>query len=247
VILKILTHNIRFGGSGRESLISEVIRTAEPDLVVFQEAILPTVIEGVAKEAGMPFWLSKPNHSIAYCSKIEIAKKQWHYPAGSRHPFLEIELAGMSVTVLGLHLRAMFSKWGERRRKQELHTLLSMIKALENGFHILTGDFNSIAPGELLDQTKLPGWIRALVWLSGRDIQRETVQLLLDRGYVDGFRLLHPGDKGYTFPTKDPHVRFDYFFTPRSYIDRLLDCRVFHQPPAAAASDHFPLLSVWEV
>ncbi len=43
---------------------------------------------------------------------------------------------------------------------------------------------------------KLPAWIRALIWISGRKLQRETIQFVLDAGYVDGYRTLHPDDKG---------------------------------------------------
>ena len=246
-MLKILSHNIRFGGTGREPFIVEVIRKLHPDIVVFQEAILPAVIQRIAAETDMPFYTSRQNHSIAYCSRIEIQHHEWHEPAGSRHPFLEFKPAGTELTIFGLHLRAMFSRWGESRRKKELVTLLGNIKQQEHGFHLLTGDFNSLAPGDLLDVTKLPRWIRTLVWLSGRDIQRETVQLLLDRGYADSYRMLHPEIKGYTFPTKDPHVRFDYTFLPKNYANRLQECRVITDPPAAAASDHFPLLTVLDV
>ena len=246
-MLKILSHNIRFGGTGREPFIVEVIRKLQPDIVVFQEAILPAVIQRIAAETDMPFYTSRQNHSIAYCSRIEIQHHEWHEPAGSRHPFLEFKPAGTELTIFGLHLRAMFSRWGESRRKKELVTLLGNIKQQEHGFHLLTGDFNSLAPGDLLDVTKLPRWIRTLVWLSGRDIQRETVQLLLDRGYADSYRMLHPEIKGYTFPTKDPHVRFDYTFLPKNYANRLQECRVITDPPAAAASDHFPLLTVLDV
>jgi exonuclease III len=79
--------------------------------------------------------------------------------------------------------------------------------------------------------------------MSGRDIQRETIQIMLDEGYVDGYRLLHPEVKGYTFPTWDPHVRLDYVFTPKRYAERLLACEVVREPPVVReGSDHFPLV-----
>ena len=68
--------------------------------------------------------------------------------------------------------------------------------------------------------------VRALIWISGRKLQRETIQFVLDAGYGDGFRMLHPDDKGYTFPTWDPHVRLDYVFVPRAFADRLPKCEV---------------------
>jgi len=244
VILKLLSYNIRFGGGGRESRIAEVIRTVSPDLVVFQEATDTRVIEGIAKSNGFPSWAARRSHSIAYMSRVEIAYHEWHYPAGAKHSFLEIVLAGSESRVFGLHLSAMFSKWSERRRAREIRALLKGIERDQEGFHVLVGDFNTLAPGEVMNVRQMPAWIRGLVWISGHDIQRETIQVMLDANYRDGFRLLHPDDKGYTFPTWDPHLRLDYVFLPAPFADRLVSCEVISGPAEAfAASDHFPLLA----
>jgi exodeoxyribonuclease-3 len=141
----------------------------------------------------------------------------------------------------------MFSKWGERRRVLEIEALLHEIQRQQRGFHILAGDFNSLAPGELLQTTKLPRWIRAMVWVSGRDLQRDTVKLIQEHSYSDAFRKLHPDDKGYTFPTNDAHVRLDYVFIPQEFSDHLIECKIIDQPPATAASDHFPILSRFNI
>lgn len=247
MILTLLSYNIRFGGRGRESLIAEVIRNAAPDIVLFQEAIDPTVIEWIANSANMPFWSSRRNHSNGFCSRIEIAHHDWHHPKGSRHSFLEVAPEGTDARIFGVHLRAMFSKWGERRRVLEIQALLNGIKEHQKGIHVLTGDFNSLAPDELLNTKKLPHWIRTLVWLGGRDIQRDTVKMIHDNGYLDGFRTIHPDVPGSTFPTRDPHMRFDYVFVPQRFIPHLIECRVIDQPPANSASDHFPLLSRLEI
>jgi endonuclease/exonuclease/phosphatase family metal-dependent hydrolase len=94
----------------------------------------------------------------------------------------------------------------------------------------------------------MPAWIRGLVWISGRDIQRETIQVMLDAGYADGFRLLHPDIKGYTFPTWDPHLRLDYVFVPSSFATGLKACEVVDHPAGVStASDHLPLLAELEL
>ncbi len=243
MILTLLSYNIRFGGGGRESLIAQVIRNVSPDIVLFQEAIDPEVIESISKSTEMPFWASMRNHSNGYCSRIEIAHHEWHHLKGSRHSFLDIVPKGIESRIFGVHLRAMFSKWGERRRVLEIQGLLNAIKLHQAGFHVLSGDFNSLAPDELLNKKKLPQWIRTLVWLGGRDIQRDTVKLIQENGYLDGFRTLHKDVPGYTFPTRDPHVRFDYVFVPRLFSQNLIECKIVDQDPARDASDHFPLLS----
>jgi exodeoxyribonuclease-3 len=247
VSLKLLSYNIRFGGSGRESAIAEVIRRVSPDLVVFQEATEPRVIEEIARATGCPYWSAQRAHSIGFVSRVKIAAHEWHYPAGAKHSFLEILLADSETRVFGLHLSSRFSKWDERQRAREIRKLLKGIECHQNGFHVVVGDFNTLAPGEVLEVRKMPAWIRALVWISGRDIQRETIQVMLDAGYQDGFRSLHPQIKGYTFPTWDPHVRLDYVFVPQQFADRLTACEVIALPEAAHASDHLPLLAELEL
>jgi exodeoxyribonuclease-3 len=242
--LKLLSYNIRFGGHRREARIASVIRDVNPDIVVFQEATDPHVISELASATGMPFWAARPRHSIAYISRVEIAYHEWHHPEGARHPFLEIVPADLDLRIFGLHLSARFSKWSERRRGREIRALLKGIEKHQHGFHVLVGDFNTLAPGELLDVKRMPAWIRALVWISGRDIQRETIQVMLDANYLDGCRMLHPDDKDYTFPTWDPHLRLDYIFIPARFAARLTSCHVVKDArEAAIASDHYPLLA----
>jgi len=244
VIVKLLSYNIRFGGRKREQELAEVIRSVAPDLVIFQEAIEPEVIRDLSVATDLPFWAARREHSIGYISKLETSHHEWHYPAGAKHSFLEIVLKGSDDRIFGLHLSSMFSKWGERRRLREIQALLKSIERYQSGFHVLVGDFNTLAIGETLDVRRMPAWIRGLIWLSGRDIQRQTVQHLTDANYVDGYRLLHPTDKGYTFPVWDPHLRLDYVFVPKGFVNRLLECEVAQQHELAKkASDHFPLLA----
>ena len=238
--LRLLSYNIRFGGRGREARIASVIRAADPDLVVFQEASDTRVVERVAELTDMPRWAARPKYSTGYLSRAGVEGHEWHHPDGARHAFLEIVLAG-GARVFGLHLSARFSKWSERRRAREVGLLLDGIRQHEHGFHVLVGDFNTLAPGEVLETRRMPAWIQALIWLSGRDIRRETIGRLLEAGYADGFRHLHPEDRGHTFPTWDPHVRLDYVFLPARHAPRLKTCEVLRTPEARAASDHYPL------
>jgi exodeoxyribonuclease-3 len=249
VILRLLSYNIRFGGRGREPALAETIISAAPDLVVFQEATRPDVVERLAEKTKFPFWAARRNHSIGYLSRQEVEYYEWHYPAGARHSFLEIVPAGSNTRVFGLHLSARFSRWDERRRACEIRSLLEGIKRHQDGFHVLVGDFNTLAPGEVLERGKMPAWIRALIWISGRKLQRETIQYMLDAAYVDGYRMLNPEATGYTFPTWDPHVRLDYVFVPEKFKERLVKCEVVTEPQARikAASDHCPLVIELEI
>jgi len=244
----LLSYNIRYGGVGREKQLAAVIREAEPDVVVLQEATRPQVVERLAAETGMKTWASRLGYSLGFMSRLEIAHHEWHRPAGARHSFLEIAPAGTEFRIFGLHLRAIHSNWTERQRVREIGALLKGIERHQQGFHVLTGDFNTLAPGEEFNPQLLPGRLRVLVWLGGGRIRWETIQILLAARYVDGYRQLHPTDKGFTFPTWAPHLRLDYFFVPVAFTERLKGCQVINGDASAAqASDHFPLLAHVEV
>lgn len=243
-MIRLLSYNIKFGGTGREDAISEVIRGASVDAVLLQEATNPRVIERLSERTGLAYWGSRPEHSMGYLSRIPVVESTWHHPVNSRHPFLELALEGIPCRIFGLHLVAWFSKWSERKRARELRALLDGIRRHQEGCHLIAGDFNALAPGELLEVRKMPRWIRAMVWLSGNDIARDTIQLMLDEGYSDAWRQLHPNDPGFTFPTWDPHVRLDYVFMPKRESPRIVVCEIVRTPPELIkrASDHAPLL-----
>lgn len=239
--LRLLSYNIRRGGTGREDALAEVIRSRDPDIVVLQEATAPDVIERLARETGLSKWAAMPRLSLGFISRLPIAHHQWHRPRFSRHAFLEIVPEGLAVRVFGVHLSAVFAAWTERRRMIELRALLRAIRQHQEGFHALVGDFNTVTPGELLDFGALPQKVRATVWLSGGRIRWRTIQIVRDAGYADAFRALHPDDPGLTLPTHAPQVRLDYLFVPAAQLSRVVACEVVRSDAAQRASDHFPL------
>jgi endonuclease/exonuclease/phosphatase family metal-dependent hydrolase len=243
VSFRLLTYNICRGGRGRGERLAAVVRACAPDLVVLQEATRPPEVERLAARTGMQQWVSRPRESLGFMARRAVKEYVWHRPRVSRHAFLEIIPAETDTPVFGVHLSAVHAAWTERRRTLELQALLRNIQAQERGFHFLTGDFNTLAPGELLDIRKLPRRLRALVWLSGGRVRWRTIQLVLNAGYADTYRRLHPETPGLTFPTWDPHVRLDYVFAPADGARRIASCEVVTVDPAAGASDHFPLLA----
>jgi exodeoxyribonuclease-3 len=239
--LKLLSYNIRYGGVGREILIADVIRDSGADLVVLQEATHPEVVERIAGETGMPQWGAKPDYSLGFVSRIPVQHQKWHDLPELRRAFLEIRIEG--ATIFGVHLSAIHGNWTERRRVRELRALLKSIGHHRDSFHLLTGDFNTLAPGELLDTRRLPRKLRILAWTLGGRLRFQTIQIMLDAGYFDGYRSLHTDD-GLTFPVWDPHVRLDYVFLPANHIEKLTACSVLKEHPLVHdASDHFPLMS----
>lgn len=242
--LRLLSYNIRLGGLGREKAIARVIEACEADVVILQEAIDPGVVERVRSACGMKYAAAAAGHSLAFLSRAEIARYSWHQVRLARRRYLEVVLPGTGTRIFGVHLAAIHSNLTERRRDYELRSLLAGIAEHQHGFHVVTGDFNTLAPGEQLDLARLPLRFRALAWVTGRKIRWKTIQRMLDAGYWDGYRAFHKDDAGFTFPTWDPHVRLDYAFVPQGFTDRLIRCEIVRDIPGLReASDHFPLLT----
>ena len=241
--LRVLSYNIKYGGTGRSAQLAAVIRAARPDVVMLQEATESHIVRAIAQAVEMPHRASRDGYSTGVISRHPIAHHEWHHPRGVKHAFLEVALEGIEWRLVGLHLSAWFSKWSERRRTREIGMLLEGIREHEHGPHVVCGDFNALAPGERLEAWRFPRWIQAMIWVSGRDIARSTIEAMHAAGYEDGFRRMHPGDTGWTFPVWDPQVRLDYAFVPREHAERIARCEVVREPAEVkAASDHLPLL-----
>jgi exodeoxyribonuclease-3 len=244
---RLLTYNILHGGAGRTAPIAAVINACAPDLVLLQEATVPANVERLAVATGMAEWRAFPRQSLGFLSRRPVAFCQWVRPRISRHAFVEVIPAGEQLRVFGVHLSAVHAAWTERRRVLELRALLKSVAAHRDRFHVLAGDFNTVAPGELLEVARLPFRLRPLMWLSGGRVRWRTIQAVLDAGYVDVFRGAHPTDSGFTLPTTNPHIRLDYVFVPQSEVTRIVSCDVVRHPAAVAASDHFPVVADFQV
>jgi endonuclease/exonuclease/phosphatase family metal-dependent hydrolase len=169
------------------------------------------------------------------------------------------------------HLNATATINGERRRVREMEAILSSIGTRSEDPHLLFGDCNAIAPGDTLVFKRLTAHYTNRIinaemgnrrrerqatfgaWLdrstqnglitSETFLPRHLVRRVLEAGYTDCFRQLHPYDPGYTFPAPDPAVRIDYVFAPPTMRQRLISCEVIDVPATSIASDHRPLVA----
>jgi endonuclease/exonuclease/phosphatase family metal-dependent hydrolase len=247
--LRILSYNILRGGVGRERPLAAVINEQGADIVVLQEATRPDVVERLARATDMIASGAMRGRSLGFMSRVPIREYHWVRPRWSQHAFLEIVPEGTSMRIFGVHLSAVHAAWTEARRVRELRSLLHAIKQHDRTDHVLVGDFNTLAPDERFDISKLPLRLRALVWLSGGRIRWQTIAIVLGAGYVDGYRALNQGQPGLTFPTWEPHTRLDYVFVPAAFAERLVACQVVTEQLASLrhASDHFPVRADFRV
>jgi exodeoxyribonuclease III len=247
VTLRLLSYNIRYGGRGRETAVAAVLTAAAPDVVIFQEATDPAVIEHIARVAGLPAWGARRGQSLGYASRADPDHVAWHWPRSSRHAFLELLPAGTGLRVFGVHLSAIHAAWTERRRVREAAALLEAIEGWREAPHVLVGDFNTLPPGEILDMRRLPPRLRPFVWLSGGQIRWQVVSRMLEWGYVDVAARCEPVPTP-TFPTWGPHLRLDYAFIPRARAADVRGYRVITEPSEVPeASDHLPILVEVEI
>jgi exodeoxyribonuclease-3 len=244
--LRVLSYNILKGGFGREKPLAAVISSCSADIVVLQEAYRPSVVEQLATDCGFESWASSQGHSVAFLSRLPIASHVWRRVRWAKRSYLEI-VTSTDFRIYGVHLSAIHSNLTEQRRAYELRALLRSVERHQHGLHLVTGDFNTLAPGERLNMDKLPPRLRALAWVTGKSIRWITIRMMLEAGYVDAYRKFH-GDEGHTFTTWDPHVRLDYGFVPEPFKGTLQRCEVVRDHLSLKeASDHFPLLTEIEM
>jgi exonuclease III len=128
-----------------------------------------------------------------------------------------------------------------------LSRLLSRIPEAAPGLHLLAGDFNSLAPSDRAHFDDAPLWVKAQTWLQAGLTLHRALGLVLDAGYVDCFRKLHPHEDGFTLPASNPSVRLDYVFASADLKNHVRACQVLTQPKVViTASDHLPLLAEFE-
>ena len=237
--LRLLSYNIRYGGVGRENQIAAVIRACTPDVVILEEASRPDAVKRIAGGCGMPYHGSHPGESLGWMSRTRPRGASWHKPWVAKRAWLTLEMP--SLEIIGVHLSAIHSNLTEERRVWEMRAILGTVR--RDRSPVLTGDFNSIAPGERFEPRRLPPRLRAFAWATGGRIRWRTIGVVLGAGYSDAHLLAHPTPVP-TFPTWDPGIRLDYCFVPASEGSRVLSCDVITQEPAREASDHFPLMTV---
>jgi endonuclease/exonuclease/phosphatase family metal-dependent hydrolase len=220
-----------------------VINACEPDVVLLQEATRPEVVKTLADACGMKESGASFGDSVAFLSRAAVARHEWHRAAMARRRYLEVVLADGRTRVIGVHLSAIHSNVTERRRTVEMVGLLRGTAQFRDSFHVMAGDFNTVAADDPFDWRRLPLRLRALLWVSGGPIRWTAHAAIIAAGYADAYRLLHK-DAGHTFPAWEPHVRLDYVFLPSRAASSVKRCEVVRDVPGVReASDHFPLLA----
>lgn len=172
---RILSYNILVGGTGRVNQLTQMIASANPDVVGLVEATNIHVVEALAERLGMQYQMSGiPKHrmdvQVALLSRLPIVREQVHKLSVREKPVLEVgvkEANGRELSVFVAHLEAAFShgRAGDGIRRHEVREILSIMQARQGRPHLLMGDFNAIAPRDRLQGSML---LRYLVEMERR-------------------------------------------------------------------------------
>jgi endonuclease/exonuclease/phosphatase family metal-dependent hydrolase len=165
-LFTIMTYNILVGGNDeRLPAIEAVLRSCQPDIVGLQEVTKPDRFYELADRLGMYCIVSVNRNkvNVGLLSRWPITDWIAHERPIFQKGLIEavIELPGEPHPwhIFVCHLTADFfrAQKAERHRREEILTILDCMEPVrQSGFpHVLLGDFNSLAPGEKFDVTRL--------------------------------------------------------------------------------------------
>jgi endonuclease/exonuclease/phosphatase family metal-dependent hydrolase len=248
--LRIVSYNILDGGVGRADPLGEVLQAQDADVIALIEADDPDVVTRIANRLGMDH-VTAPGraHSVALLSRLTITESINHAMLTDGGPRCLLEATvvtprGLPLAVYAVHFSAGAYDADETLREAELSALLDITAARSaGGAHVLAGDFNSNAPGQLFDVERAkPSTVQAF-GANGDKLPRRVIARLLSAGYVDTLSAT-AGEAAYrqaTFSTHRPQQRVDYIFTRGAPVSALQSAWIETDRLAEYASDHFPV------
>jgi endonuclease/exonuclease/phosphatase family metal-dependent hydrolase len=216
--LRVMTYNIYEGAEGREEPLLEVLRAAEPDLLLLQEVVDEESARWLAGLLGMNLVFASSNartRNVALLSRLPVAQAQAYHPFPLFRTLLLATVllpSGDALNLYGTHLGLLHDLW----RVWEVAVILRRIRAYERAhpaaYSLLAGDFNSVAPGEPVELEGQPSLLKLVLALQFKDAPRLALRLVTRAGWRDCYRLCHASRPGLTMPASRPAARLDYIF-----------------------------------
>ena len=251
--MKIATYNVN-GINGRLPVLLRWLELALPDIVVLQELKAPqeSFPEKAIRDAGYDaIWHGQSRwNGVAMLSRVgEIHETRRSLPGDpddvqSRY----IEAAVNGVLIAGLYLpngnprpgpKFDFKlRWFDRLHKHMAGLIdLDAPVMVAGDYNVMPTDMDVYAPARWRDDALFAPEVRA-AW-----------QRLLDQGWTDALRHLHPHDTIYTFWKywrgsfeRNAGLRIDHFLLNSTAVDCLVDAQVDTRPRAwEKTSDHAPV------
>ena len=240
--MRVVSYNIRFGGGRRIPLLGATIAALEPDVVLLQEATDPHAIDRLAVDAGMATSSSGRAGRSRPLSRAAMRGPRVASPGRRAAASWSSSPPAAALRLIDLHLPAGLSLRGERARLRHVDGLLEGWAAVPTTRTALIGDLNAVAPGDEPRVASMPFWLRLLLRFDG-GIRTDVLRRLIDAGWVDAFRHLHPGRGRVHAAARaaDPCASTTCWCR-RGLLPRIDRCEPADGPLVARASDHLPLL-----
>ena len=251
--MKVASYNVN-GVNGRLPVLLRWLQESEPDVVCLQELKAPQerFPEGALAEAGyQAIWHGQPRwNGVALLSRIgepvETRKGLPGDPTDVQSRYIEAAVGG--ILIGGLYLPNGNPRpgpkfdykmsWFDRLIDHAAELIAADVPA------ILAGDYN-VMPTEM-DVYKPERWIDDALFAPEA---RGAYFRLLDQGWVDAVRALHPHETIYTFWdyfrnafARNAGLRIDHFLLSPAVADRLSGAGVdVHVRGWEKSSDHAPV------
>ena len=200
---RILSYNILAGGERRLHQLTNIISSAQPDIVGLIEANNPRIVEQIAQNLGMHFRMSESytgnyKGQVALLSRLPILETRAHYLANRRiSSLLEAcieEEDGHKLLIYVTHLTAAFykSRGGDGQRRREVQDILHFAASKKATPHLVMGDFNAIAPGDRLQASSLLRYLLIMDQKYRRNPHRDPGHPNLNSVIPKPLRFLYP-------------------------------------------------------
>lgn len=251
--MKIATYNVN-GVNGRLPVLLRWLEEARPDIVCLQELKAPQekFPEAAIRDAGYhAIWHGQKSwNGVAILSRAgdihETRRGLPEDPDATQSRYIEAAVNG--ILIAGLYLPNGNPKPGPKFDYKMLwfeRLIAHAAELVASGLPvILAGDFN-VMPTDL-DVYKPERWLDDALFAPEA---RAAYARLLDQGWTDALRTLHPGERIYTFWdyfrnafARDAGLRIDHLLLSPSIADRLRDAQVDkHVRSWDKTSDHAPV------
>ncbi len=255
--MRIMVYNILEGGVGRIDPICEVIRHADPDVIILPETWVGGEFQKLADRLKMEmFQAESPRNShghIGLLTRLPLLQAVNFGPLDERLTRAAFQAVVQDkhgpMGIIGVHLHAKESTMDERIRMRELDAVLAMAEPFSTVPHVIAGDFNAQHPQQRIDLEKAPNFIKQRL---GKDalgtlpaqLPRDAIAKMLAAGYTDAHAIgRQPEAFEPTFTTAHPVFRLDYIFLSPHLPHTLRSCRTVCHPMTRFASDHLPVLA----
>lgn len=252
--MKIATYNVN-GVNGRLPVLLQWLKETEPDIVCLQELKCPNekFPEAALAEIGYKAaWNGQKSwNGVAILAKIkyEIGSVSRGLPGNQE----DEQSRYIQAVINGILIACIYLPNGNPApgpkfdyKLEWFNRLIATAKTLIKSRTpvIITGDFNVIPTD--LDAYKPERWVKDAVFFPEA---REAFQQLLNQGWIDAIRVLHPDEKIFTYWdyfrnafARNAGIRMDHFLLSTDLRDKLVDGNVDrHVRGWEKTSDHAPV------